>query len=309
MKKVHANAKKIIFNILNLSLVFILTAYTLIFAVKATSQFDINNSNPAENKIYTIWHIETFEGGSKSRINFLKGVARELEKLNPGILFNIQMVEAEKLEDYLAETEPDIFSFGFGVGRLILNTLTNFDDCYAVRTSLVNSGKYNEKIYALPYIVSGYALFSHGGTENCIEYGNSGYLQPEKAILNATKPLTHFGTQFETYKNFVYHHDHALIGTARDVFRISNLNKIGRTNASIIPLDNYTDLLQYIACTKKDEIINEFCKMLFSQPFQSKLTEYNLFSCLDTKLYTQGIYNDMENAIFNCQIANVFEKQ
>ena len=89
---------------------------------------------------------------------------------------------------------------------MVLNYLSKFDtknNNFNVREDLLNAGTFNGKIYALAYIMSGYALFSHGEKETSIEYGTSGFISPEKAINAPQKPLKNFGTQFATYKNFV----------------------------------------------------------------------------------------------------------
>lgn len=302
--------KAIMLKIVGACCVLAISIYVCAFGIKKAKEFAIYNKKTAETVVYTIWHIETFEGGSTPRINYIKNIARELEKQNPGLLFNIQSIDPNKLADQLLESVPDIISFGQGVGKLVLNHLSKFDtknNNFNVREELLNAGTFNGKVYALAYIMSGYALFSHGEKETSIEYGTSGYISPEKAINAPQKPLKNFGTQFETYKNFVYHHDHALLGTARDVFRIDNLNTIGRTNASITPLDSYTDLVQYIARTKVDDITNKFCSLVLNAEYQTKLKNYHLFSSLNTKLYFDGIYSDMENAILNCHVQNVFE--
>lgn len=284
----------------------VVCVYVFAFGFKKAKQFVLYNKTTANSVVYNVWHIETFEGGSAPRINYLKKIAREIERQNPAVLFHIQQIDATKLADNLEAGLPDIISFGSGVGKLVLDKLETFESDFGVRKSLLDSGKFNGKIYALAYIVSGYAMFSHGEKEESIEYGTTGFVNPQKAIDNAKLPVKNFGTPFETYKNFVYHHNHALLGSARDVFRIDNLNKIGRTNASITPVDSFTDLVQYIGRTKTDKIINLFCNKMLSQTEQNKLADYHLFSTLNTKLYTDGIYSDMENAIFNCKIQNVF---
>lgn len=301
---------KVALKIVGICCVLAVSFYVCVFGIKKAKEFDIYNKKTAETVIYTVWQIETFEGGSVPRINYIKNIARGLEKQNPGVLFNIQSIDPNKLADQMKESVPDIISFGQGVGKLILSHLSEFDtknNDFGIRSELLDAGKFNGKVFALAYIVSGYALFSHGEKETSIEYGTSGFISPEKAVTAPQKPLKNFGSQFETYKNFVYHHDHALLGTARDVFRIDNLNTIGRTNASITPLDDYTDLVQYIAHTKVDDITNKFCSLMVSSENQAKLNDYHLFSSLNTKLYLDGIYSDMENAILNCRIQNVFE--
>lgn len=298
---------KIFAKLLSIILIFLVCGYALIFGFGKAKEFLIYSKPSPETKIYTIWHVETFEGGAKSRINYLTNIARKMEKENPALLFHIQKIEPNQLADNLADSVPDIISFGQGVGKEILEHLIEFKTTYNVQDKYVQAGSFNNKIYALPYIASGYAMFSHGEIENSIEYGNSGYINPQKAISASEKPIKQFGTQFETYKNFVYHHDHALLGSARDVFRIDNLNKIGRTNASITPIDTYTDLIQYLGKTKTDSIIETFCTKVFEPSNQQKLVDYSLFSTINTKIYVDGIYNDMENAIFKCKVQPCFD--
>ena len=81
--------KKFIFlSITNVLLVIILSIYTIFFGLKSGIDHEMF-AQPKENtQIYTIWHIETFEGGSKARIEYLKTIARDLEKQNPLNLFN-----------------------------------------------------------------------------------------------------------------------------------------------------------------------------------------------------------------------------
>lgn len=298
---------KIFVKFFSLICIVAICVYVFCFGLKKANIFEIYNKLVVETKIYTVWHVETFEGGAKPRIDYLKSIARQLEKENDGVLINVQKVEPQKLEILLKDGQPDIISFGFGVGKTILKYLCPFDDNHDVRSELVDACKFNGKVYALPYIVSGYAMFSHGVSENRIEYGTTGYNCPTIALANNKLTAVNFGTPFDTYKNFVYHQDHALLGTARDVFRVDNLNKIGRTNASITPIDSYTDLLQYIARTRTDNIIEQFCARCFASENQAKLSEYHLFSALKNKLYVEGIYNDMENAILRCRIAKVFD--
>lgn len=305
-KQKFKSTPKIMLKILAAVCVCAVCVYVFAFGFKKAKQFVLYNKATANTKIYSVWQVETFEGGSTPRINYLKKIAREIEKQNPAVLFNIQQIDAEKLQDNLEVDLPDIISFGSGVGNLLLDKLQIFNSDFGVRKGLIDSGKFNGKIYALAYIVSGYAIFSHGENEESIEYGTTGFVTPQNALVSSKLPVKNFGTPFETYKNFVYYRNHALLGSARDVFRIDNLNKIGRTNASITPVDSYTDLIQYIGRTKTDKIIDQFCAKILSKTEQNKLADYHLFSALNTKLYTDGIYSDMEDAIFNCKIPNVF---
>lgn len=301
--------KKRLTKIICLIITCLLVVYVPFFAIKSAKNNEIYTEQNVQTKIYTIWHVETFEGGSAPRINYLKKVARKLEKQHAGTLFLIKQIEAENLSENLLEGVPDIISFGFGVGKVVLPHLTELNQTFGVRDNLVEASLFNNKIYALPYISSGYALITNGILTKNFHSGSTPYTNPEKAYSSLNLKASKTETQYEAYKSFVYDKDATLFGTARDVFRVENLNKVGRKNASITPNDEYTDLLQYVGVTKNDEIIMEFLTSLFDDDIQQSLTDFGLFGVKNTKIYTSGIYDTMENAIFKCKIAKVFDEQ
>ena len=112
--------------------------------------------------------------------------------------------------------------------------------------------------------------------------------------------------QYDAYKDFVYNKNVKLLGTTRDLFRVLNLNSLGRTSAEISPIDSYTDLIQYLGVISINDHTLKFIDSCLSFDNQSKLVEYALFSSLSHKLYYNGIYSDMEDAIYRAQIPNVF---
>ena len=280
--------------------------YVLFFAVKKARNYEIYSKNEEKTQIYTIWHIETFEGGGKSRIYFLKNVASQIEKQKKNVLFLIKDISPESVEAELSNSTPDIISFGYGVGNVLLPFLLPFSKTLDVRDELVESCLFNSKLYALPYIVSGYAMLSHSAESNLFLCGTTQFTHPENIYENLNLTPSKNQTQYEAYKDFVYNKSATLLGTARDVFRIQNLNKIGRTNALIYPNNTYTDLIQYLGVTKHDSTTNAFVSACLNRQNQASLTDYSLFSSLYGKLYTEGIYCDMEDAISACEIAKLF---
>lgn len=306
MKKVGLFLKKHWVKIISLIIIAILVVYVPIVALKKAGDYEIYKEPEIDTKIYTIWHIETFEGGGKSRLQLLNSVAREIESQAPGVLIMVKKVEASKLVDELKNSKPDIFSFGYGVGKTILPVLTPFNTSYDLLDKMVESGTFNGNIYALPYMVSGYAMFSHGGEFNNFYCGQNEFINPS-AIYNGLS-LTPYCTesQYNAYKHFIYDKKSKLLGSARDVFRVSNLNNVGRLSASITPVSEYTDLLQYLALTKSDDITKKFADLIFSDARQQELSSYNLFTGKNYKIYSSGIYSDMENALHEATIPNAF---
>ena len=291
--------------IINFSLIAILCIYVIFFSFKNATNYEIYSEQKENTQIYTIWHIETFEGGSKARIDYLKTIARQLEKQNPLNLFMIKPINPENIKIELENSTPDIISFGYGVGNEILPYLQVLNSSYNVRYELVESCLFNNQIYCLPYIVSGYAEFKHDINSTEFHCGTNNYTKPQN--IYTSNPIE-IESQYEAYKDFVNNKKVHLLGTARDVFRVDNLNKIGRTNATIYPVNTYTDLLQYIGIINTNSTTNQFIEHIFKQDNQLQLVNYSLFSSLHTKLYNSGIYNDMENAILTAKIAGVFDE-
>ncbi len=311
MKKVFKFFIKNWLKIIGGCLIVFVLIYVPIVAIDKARDYKIYNEPEIETKIYTIWHIETFEGGGKARVNYLKNIVRAMEKNHDGLLFMIKTIQPDKLASELELSSPDIISFGFGVGDIVLDKLIAFDKTYDVRDELIESGSFSNSVYALPYIVSGYAMITHNENQNennqNFHCGTSDYTFPENIYNELNLAPIKTETSYEAYKSFVYDESASLLGLGRDVFRVNNLNEIGRTNASITPISTYTDLIQYIGITKTDEIIEEFLSILFSAEMQLSLVDYSLFSAKYTNLYSSGIYKDMEDAILNCKVARVFD--
>lgn len=298
--------KNNIVKILSIVFVVLLGFYVCGFGITKARDFEIYKEPNIETKIYTVWHIETFEGGGKSRIKYLNNIARNIEKNNPGTLFVVKQINPENVANSLENSIPDIISFGYGLGGEILSHLASLDKTYNVRDDLVNSGCFNGQVYALPYIVSGYSMITHGVLTDNIHCGTTNYTKPENIYNSLNYKIAETESQYEAYKDFVYNKSVSLLGTGRDVYRVNNLNSTGRLNAIITPISCYTDLIQYIGITKTDDIISSFLAQVFSTENQNKLTEYSLFSSLYNKIYQSGIYNNMEDAIFECVVPNVF---
>ncbi len=305
MKRLIKSKNFLIKLILTAIVIFVLI-FTPIIAFNRAKNYEIYSKPQIDSKIYTVWHIETFEGGKQARINYLKSVARKIESEYAGVYIMIKSIDPSELDSALQTSSPDIISFGYGVGMNILNKLIPFNKTYDIRDELLFSSLFNDKLYALPYMLSGYAIFKHSALSEEFHCGYTSYTRPENIYNNLSLSPKENETQYEAYKDFVYNENVVLLGTARDLFRIDNLNKVGRANASISPIDTYTDLVQYLGKLKDDEITNKFCSLALSDTYQTTLTEFGLFTTKYNKLYSDGIYKDMENALFNCEIARVF---
>ena len=280
--------------------------YVCTFGIAAIRENENIFKQEKTQTVISIWHVETFEGGKKPRIDFLKSTAKEIESTHDDLLFMIKSVKPENLESELDANSPDIISFGYGVGKIVLPFLTNFTTTFNARDELVSSGMFNNKFFAVPYMVGGYSLFNHTATATNFCVGSNDYIHPERIYEKMNLKPLETQTQFEAYKNFVYDKNSCLLGSTRDLFRVTNLNSIGRLSAMISPVDSYTDLIQYLGVVNSNNHTLNFVDKCLSFNKQNKLVDYALFSSLSHKLYNEGIYNDMENAILNADIPNVF---
>jgi hypothetical protein len=305
--KVLLFLKKHWFKVLSFVLIFAISSYSLMFGIKRARNFDVLKGEEKQQHIITIWHIETFEGGGKTRADYLKNIIHSIEKQDEQTLFLLRSIKPENLQNELCVSSPDIISFGFGVGKQVLPFLKEFNNAFNVRDELIESGSFNRKLYGIPYMIGGYAIFNHTTTKNEFHCGSNGFTKPEFIYNSLNLVPQKIESQYEAYKTFANNKNVQLLGTTRDLFRINNLNKIGRTNAMISPVSTYTDLIQYIGITNQNDVTMKFVQRCMSVEMQTKLVDYALFSVLHNKLYYDGIYNDMENAIFSCTIPKVFE--
>ena len=280
------------------------------------------NVNKVENYEYQgileLWHIETFEGGSKSRSGFLEREAINFEKNHKGTYIVIQTMSLEQFElNIKANKLPNMISFGIGVGNDFIESLLELD-CENLRSEICDGGVFNGKQKAVPYIFGGYAIISNDGGNMKTGVGLNGTTNPLLAVQKCKMQIANFYDDktldsYNAYDKFIKGNFQSLVGTQRDVYRCKNRMDKGLMNKTTFTfLNQYTDIVQYLSVFKGKEIEEKLCKQFVSQIIstnvQTKLKEYNLFSPLkNLKLYLDGIYKDFEQALQgNLEVENVF---
>src|SRR5574344_2147620 len=126
MKKLKIFAKWFLkVGISTLLIIFLITAPLTLFPNLQSLQANVNKSATFEYEgILELWHIETFEGGSVSRANFLEKQAIAFEKKHKGSYIVIESMSLEQFKLNLANgKKPDILSFGIGIGDGITDSL------------------------------------------------------------------------------------------------------------------------------------------------------------------------------------------
>lgn len=268
-------------------------------------------SNKDKNlKIYEIWHIECFEGGGANRQNYLSQIAVEYEKQSPTTLFMVRRIEADQLETALNQNTPHLISFSEQVAHIVLPHLKQFSIEYNVQNNYLESAKYNNNLMAVPFIASGYCYFSKNNAAN-----NSAIYTANTNLHNATSLVQNLEinngqtlTSYECYTHFINSNNIKLLGTARDLFRIKNLESLGRFNITYEPISSFTNLVQYLGKTTNNQDVENFINHLMSNNNQQKLSSLSLFSTTHLKIYTEPTYSQMEIALQTCAVPNIFNQ-
>ena len=130
-----------------------------------------------------------------------------------------------------------------------------------------------------------------------LSFANKGYLMPQNALSSyndiETDGLSDMSfnssqkfTQYEAYIDFLVGNCVVLLGSQRDVVRLSNRRLSGKISDIVIePLISFCDLVQYIFMTNADNsdkqnMMQKFAEFLIGQKVQASLTNANMFSPL-----------------------------
>ena len=323
------------FGLTGLLIVFLCFAPFSILPNILRAQGDVNAGKTFEYQgILELWHVETFEGGSVSRLSFLQREASIFEKAHKGTYISLQTMSLEQFNLNLsAGKKPNLLSFGIGVGSNFLKDLI-FLDSENVRDDISLGGIFNGKQFAVPYILGGYCLISNSDANNDNEktekqktnigktgVGLLGSINPLKAVeFNNKKIVKIFDDMIDknmdtytAYDKFIKGNFSTLVGTQRDVYRCFNKIQNGSmANLNFDFLGGWTDLVQYMSVFSATQIEEQMCRKFVSQLIgvetQKKLANYNLFSVLkNSALFETGIYKDFENVLNQkLKVENVF---
>ena len=297
------NLKKII----NIALIVFFIAFSALFCLYKFNNTPLIEGNNSTIQIYEWWHIESFEGGGANRQNYLNQLALNYEKENPTTLFMVKRIEADQLEEALKQNTPHLISFSEQVAKIVLPYLQSFDNEYNIQDNYLESATYNKKLMALPFIASGYCYFTKTNSKELNLYTTNNNLHnalslTSNEIINNGQTLS----SYECYAKFVNSNNIKLLGTARDLFRIKNLESLGRFNVTYEPVPTFTDLVQYLGKTTNNKEVTKFIEYVLSDTNQRKLSDLSLFSTKHLKLYTEPTYAQMEINLQSCYVPNIF---
>ncbi len=270
---------KILRIFLCLSLIFC-TLFTVLFGYKQISKKDASLKQKGYKGIITMWQVDSFEGGSGSRRQFLLDSAIGFEKENDGVLVMINTYTAQGVSEKLQKGEyPDLISYGCGTDINGSNQLTVDKVSFG--------GKVGKNAYATAWCKGGYVLICKGDkigdipdNLTTLSVSQAEYTLPLVALLLEGVKAEKIYTKkpLEAYIDFVNGKSEYLLGTQRDLVRLSNRG----INIVVRPLIEYNDLYQYVSVTAKDKdkiyYANKFIEYLLSENVQQKLTKISMLS-------------------------------
>lgn len=286
------------------------------------------NLESGDKIVLDLCHVETFEGGSASRSGYLKRQAEKFNKQNNNFFVSVTTMSFEEFELNINNGySADLYSFGTGAGSFVQNKLQTLKKQSNIREDLQKNATISGKIYAYPYLLSGYAVISYESLTSQDETLTSkltsskqgkkiingtifgtGVTNPAQALLDSSIKLqshdvTIEDTTYSAYSNFLKKTTKSLVGTARDVARIKNREQ----NGNISPckyeyLSGYSDLVQYIGVSSnldkaKSEVATSFATFLLSNTAQKDIANYGLFSATNLKIYESDYMSEFEKTL------------
>lgn len=270
------------------------------------------NSN--ESVILELWNIDTFEGGSLSKNDFLQKKAMQFKQQNNQVYIITKNLNYDKAKSLLENNQkPDMVSFGLGAGDLFLPFLNPINSLEA-KPCLLEYGKYDNKQLCVPWCMGAYVLCSFNGTDisnlnswitfekkNLLGFGGVNNvallaLKENKADFKLNRKLLYESScdnnysQYQAYKDFISNKFDVLLGTQRDCVRALNRMEKGIFQCCFNFLDGFSDLVQWFGVLKADgatrAICENFLSFLLSVENQHDLSKMSMFSVVDELIYT-----------------------
>lgn len=265
-----------------LALVFVLAFTPLVAAKKTRTDNDFPLKPTEHERILTLWHVETFEGGVGSRGDFITGRAVEFGKKGRHVLVKTHTIESAK-ESLKKGEKPDLVSFGIGADFVVP---------MAKRVTLTVAGE-KVKSRAFVWAQGGYFLFRKSGDETPIKtltISDGGKNLPLGAVRLTGVKYENIETVKSTdaYLKLISGNTDAMLGTQRDIRRFTVKNFA----YTATPLEKYNDLYQYVAITTDDEdklpTAKAFAEYLLSEKTAKKISSLYMipryFSLTDSPL-------------------------
>lgn len=282
--------------------------FTIIFYGKTFEKDDKFEKNTYKGVI-TLWNIDSFEGGTWSRREFLLDVAKKFEKENSGVLImvvNQTVLSAE--ENFNKGIYPDMISYSNGL---------NIDNFKVLDISDGYFARIKNEIIGVSWARGGYVLFSKTEIQenkkklSKIVVSKKDYTNPLVALTlnDYSSDRVIIKEPLEAYLSFVGDEKSCFLGTQRDIIRLNNR----KTEFYCKPLSGFSDLRQYISIInsekEKEKYSAKFIEFLLSEEIQQSLYKIGLFSEKYKVKYDDENMQNMQNVTVNNTIPVYFSKE
>ncbi len=270
--------------------------FTLFFGRFKITQSHSFGSAESYKGILTLWQVDSFEGGTGSRKQFLLKVARAFERQNEGVLVMVLEHTPQSVKESLLDSSPDLISFGIGT------EIGAFSQINAKAFS--QGGMVGQKSCALPWCRGGYTLIANpklvseiGNNLESLLVSQGEYTQPLVALYmeGISASTIEIKSPMDAYVQFVAGKTPYFLGTQRDI------NRLERRGVEVItrPLTKYNDLYQYVALTSSDSLkasyAEQFIETLLSPSIQQTLSEIGMMSEYEKVSFANSHLSNMQN--------------
>lgn len=311
--------------ILTLGLIVGLTA---LWALPALRPGTAALPGPVYEGICELWQVDLFEGGRGSRAGFLREAAADFCQEHPGSLVMVRALTGEEAVKQLSEGHlPDLISASAGLLSVFLPYLRPYEGRVSVRDEFAEAGTLNGQLMALAWATGGYALFCREdtltaagmtaedfqkdplskalipGKGRLLAAGYASGTNPYAALRRLTDradPGPQLG-QEEAFKAFLRGESGVLLGTQRDLVRLSDRVSAGREGTpGFVPVEGYTDLVTAVGLVKGEgsaEVAAAFAEYLTGPKVQAGLYRIGLFPVDGSRTAGSGMAARMEEAL------------
>lgn len=252
--------------------------------------------------VIKLWHIDSFEGGAGSRASFLKSVGNKFTKTNKGVLVLVTALTSESAVNRIENGEvPDLISFGGSSVNVFNNLLTQST------LSVKDGGEYLGKRYLTAWCKGGYFKITKGNKESSkliVSQGKFNLATVAVCLEKLTAKSVVIKEPLEAYSLFLNSENACLLGTQRDVVRLTNRG----VNFNAEPVTTFNDLYQYVGVTATDKTKQScafsFVDFLLSSTVQKTLTQIKMASLFCSGLYADSVpYTALENSNYTYTIS------
>lgn len=271
----------------------------LYFAKSNTTKKALFGDQADETMVLVVWNVDTFEGGSMSKVAILERVSRDFEKQHKGLFVIVKNMSKEQFANQIKTERPDVISFGSGMYDLVKEYSLGGQIEPCVLENVRQSVTQDEETLATPWALGAYFVFateeslSRAGAptenivKNCQNFAfdktigkktkhtyslalGTDVLHSSKDALsdqiqfNSTAAIQNWEqmSYYDAYVQFVGGNATYLLGTQRDVCRLENKQSQGSISGLVAEMLKSTDLVQYaVATVGKSEIRTKYAKL------------------------------------------------